>query len=207
MNFSPQQINAAYKKLPEEVQDFITSPDITEIISSSLKASGLTGEKLDLADSEILYSMYGLQSLEEAIKNISEVSQKNSTEFLELKTTLEKEAFSIINDLVRSGGSVPQNSDPIISISTVEAPKEFEIGNNELKDEQTTHTLPMIEPREVAREVPHVETKDSAPSQQEGDATPQPEAKQPAEEKKRPELSFPKSSYVVGKDPYREPIE
>ncbi len=90
----------------------------------------------------------------------------------------------------------------------------------------TAPNLPMIEEGEVAHVVPHVETTmdheqltiKPEPIKTEPTAeisetqtveplnTGAPFDKAQGEEKKRPEINFPKSGYDDGKDPYREPI-
>ena len=96
MSFTKEQKKEAYKKLSPEVQSFITDNETTELIGNYLKNSGLIGEQSDSADTEILNSMFGLQTLQEAISNIAKLSGKNINELSKLKSDLENNIFSKI---------------------------------------------------------------------------------------------------------------
>jgi hypothetical protein len=102
MTFTREQKKEAYKKLSPEVQDFIMDNETTEIIGSFLKESGLSDEQFDYADSEILYAMFGLQTLTVAIDNIAKLSNKNRDELSGLKENLEN---SIFDKIVALGGN------------------------------------------------------------------------------------------------------
>lgn len=95
MAFTREQKKEAYEKLSPEVQDFIMDNETTELISGYLKESNLTGEQIDLADTEILCALFGLQTLSEAINNIA-ISNGNPQSFSTLKTNLEENIFSKI---------------------------------------------------------------------------------------------------------------
>lgn len=93
MKFTKEQKNTAYKKLSPEVQDFIMSNETTELIASYLKDINLSEEQIDLADSEILYAMFGLQTISDAINNIAKLSNKNVNDISRLKANLENNIF------------------------------------------------------------------------------------------------------------------
>lgn len=93
MKFSREQKKEAYKKLSPEVQDFVMSNETTELIENYLKEAGLSEEQSISADSEILYAMYGLQTLSEAIDNIAKSSGKNINDLSKLKTDLDNNIF------------------------------------------------------------------------------------------------------------------
>lgn len=114
MNFTNQQSREAYKKLPPEIQDLIMDGETTELVENSLAELKLDKNITDSADSEILYAMYCLQSLDDAINNIAKLSGKNSSELSGLKSTLQENIFSKykidINDFIESNKS--QSSAP-----------------------------------------------------------------------------------------------
>ncbi len=96
MKFTKEQRNGAYKKLSPKAQDFIMENETTDLIENYLKESGLSEEQSNLADSEILYAMLGLQPLIDAISNIAKLSNKNINDFSKLKIDLENNIFSKI---------------------------------------------------------------------------------------------------------------
>ncbi len=55
---------------------------------------GLNDDQSNSADSEILYAMYCLQSLGDAINNIAKLIGKNATDLSVLRSTLEEKVFS-----------------------------------------------------------------------------------------------------------------
>jgi hypothetical protein len=97
MSFSREQKQEAYKKLTSEVQDFIMSSETTELIDNYLKEVTLSETQSNDADSEILFAMYGLQTLPEAIQNIAKLSNKNVSDLSKLQKNLEENIFSKIN--------------------------------------------------------------------------------------------------------------
>lgn len=96
MTYTKEQIKNSYKKLSPEMQSFIMDPENSEFIENALKKSGLNDDQSNLADSEILYSMYGLQSFSDAMNNISKISNKNIIELSQLKDDLEENIFKKI---------------------------------------------------------------------------------------------------------------
>lgn len=96
MTFTKEQKKEAYVKLSPEVQSFIMDSETAELITNYLKETGLTPEQSNSADSEILYAMYGLQTLSEAIANIAKLNNKNINNLSKLKTNLENNIFSKI---------------------------------------------------------------------------------------------------------------
>lgn len=144
--YTREQRQSAYKKLPSEVQEIIMSNETTELITTLLKEIILSDEQINLADSEILYSMFCLQSLDDAINNIAKLSNKNVNDLDKIKSTLQSEIFSKyeidIDNFIKSN----QNETANVSVPEI-AP------NN----------LPMVEEGEVVHSVPHVETKTETP--------------------------------------------
>jgi hypothetical protein len=96
MTFTREQIQNAYKKLPPEVQSFIMDTDTTELIEKYLKEVGLSEEQSNMADSEILYAMFGLQTLSVAIENIAKLSNKSIDSLSGLKAKLSNSVFNHI---------------------------------------------------------------------------------------------------------------
>lgn len=99
MIFTKEQKKEAYKKLSPEVQDFIMDPETTEIIDNLLTQVGLNDEQSILADSEILNAMYGLITLDDALKNISQITNKTEGDLSELKTKLVTNIFTKLDQI------------------------------------------------------------------------------------------------------------
>lgn len=205
MSFTHTQRQKAYKELPEEVQDFIMSNETTEFITTVLKESNLTEEQDDQADSEILYAMLGLQTLDTAIENIARVSGKKVEELDGLKKRFEDEVFSKYPELgkVNQGAlkATPQNL-PVVEEGEVVHDVQPTTNNQPLTtkenqpptdNRQTTTT----EAKEEVEEVP--EEPKPAPV---GKVAPSSDVSKDAEA-----LPAKPSAYAGGKDPYREPLE
>ena len=185
MTFTLTQRKEAYKRLPPETQDLIMSNETTELITNIIKEIGSTKEQSDLADSEILYTLYCLQSLDDAINNITKLSNKNTNDLAKLKSTVQDNILSKykidINEFIEINKSNTVSA-PIISPAN----------------------LPMVEPGEIAHTVPHVEERiitTPIPSVSTIPATPPPTKIRP-----EPQASLPDYRYPGGKDPYREPL-
>src|SRR5437868_4574323 len=113
MTFTVQQEKEAYRNLSNEMQDFIMSNETTEIIDSAIKSVNLSEEIATQADSEILYSLIGLQSLDQALQNISSLSNTPLEKLSPLKNILNEKVFSKIKQLKMDSNS------PIASSSSV----------------------------------------------------------------------------------------
>lgn len=94
MSCTKEQKQSAYKKLPLEVQDLIMSGETTELVEQSLQEVGLNDEQSNLADSEILYALICLQSLDDAINNIAKLSGKNVADLSKLKSAIQDNIFN-----------------------------------------------------------------------------------------------------------------
>ena len=113
MSFTREQRQIAYKKLSSEVQDFVMSNETSELISNLLSESGLSEEQSNVADSEILDALFGLQTLTEAINNIAKLSEKNTESFSKLKTDLENNIFDQMpKNTQGTSGVTPQTPEP-----------------------------------------------------------------------------------------------
>jgi hypothetical protein len=145
MTFTLQQSRMAYKKLPPEVQDLIVGNETMDLIANALKEVVLNEEQANLADSQILYAMYCLQSLDDAIKNIAELSGKTVDDFSKLKSTLENDIFSKykinIDDFIESNKSLEPQTSPEVTKTTV---------TQDLIEAKEIH--PMIEEGEVVHD-------------------------------------------------------
>jgi len=122
MTFTREQKKEAYKKLSPEVQDFVMSNETTELIENYLKEAGLSEEQSIDADSEILYAMYALQTLSDAINNISKLSSKNISDLSKLKTNLDnnifKNIFKIMNGPEETSEETTQKTPPQNNVGT-----------------------------------------------------------------------------------------
>jgi hypothetical protein len=126
MIFTKEQKNEAYKKLSPEVQSFIMEGETTELIINYLKELRLSEDQLNLVDSEILYSMFGLQTLSDAINNIAKLTNKNVNDFSELKINLEKNIFSKIQEKIE----IPEtefNKNKVVEIG-----KKYSLNENQI---------------------------------------------------------------------------
>lgn len=192
MTFTNQQIKDANKRLPLEVQGFVMDNETTDLIAEYLQKINLSEEQENSADSEVLYAMYGLQSLDQAITNIAELSGKQVSELRGLKSDLEENIFNKIKSLGGSNlatNSVVENK-PKINQSNVGQSFE-QIILNQARAMQPAFASPkpssegglgygVAKPANVPENLP---------------------GEKPVEE--RPKISVPNYS---GTDPYREPL-
>lgn len=88
MSYTRIRIHDAFEKLPPEEQGLIMSSDTTEVVETALEEINLDKEAVDLADSEILYAMYCLQSLDDAINNIAKMSGKSAADLSDRKSVV-----------------------------------------------------------------------------------------------------------------------
>lgn len=231
MTFTTQQIKSAYKNLTGEVKDLIGSNETTEFISTNLVEAGLSGEQADMADSEILYAMYGLQSLDSAINNIAKINSKKPGELTDLTAKLQYKIFSKIKfDKPIEESSVEKSDDQVIitqdnkeealehldkMVAENKQTQAQDLGQSSISNlpQMIHNSLPMIEPGEVVHDVPHVEIEApeiKAPQTPTPPITPAPApvvAPAPAPATKKVVPPAPSSNrYPEGFDPYREPI-
>lgn len=182
MVFALQQKQEAYKKLSPEVQDFVMSNETTELIGNFLKEAGLSEEQDILADGEILYAMFGLQTLSTAIENIAKLSNRNTDSFSGLKSNLEKNIFDKIAEINA------KNNEPQTEQETPREPK-TQSGVGQSFEQIILNQAKAMQP---AREA-------GSSSQQQVDSI---KAEEKTEEKQKVI-----HNYIGGSDPYREPIE
>lgn len=102
MLYTKEQKKEAYKKLSPEIQDFIMSSETTELINKYLNEIELSDDQNELADSQILYAMIGLQSLDQAISNIATLSNRSVETLSQLKSNLQNEVFYFIQNETKS---------------------------------------------------------------------------------------------------------
>lgn len=96
--FTRSQKKEAFSKLAPTTKDFIMSNEVTEIIEKLLENAKLSDKQNIDADAQILYAMYGLQTLSQAINNIAEICGKNIEYFSKLKNDLGRDIFSKISN-------------------------------------------------------------------------------------------------------------
>jgi hypothetical protein len=101
MTYTLSQRKAAYSKLPGEVKNFIMDELTVDVIERNLTEIMSDESKSASANGEILNALCGLQSLDEAISNISRISGKNLSELITLKDNLHNNIFAKI-DLLKS---------------------------------------------------------------------------------------------------------
>ncbi|MFZ2523598.1 MAG: hypothetical protein WAW92_04405 [Minisyncoccia bacterium] len=110
MIFTKEQIREAYQKLDSSTVNFISDYEVIDEIDEILGQVGLSELVFDLANSQILYAVYNLQTLDEAISYIADISGKSADELTILHNNLQREIFDKIpsvteNEEVLSVGS------------------------------------------------------------------------------------------------------
>lgn len=203
MKFTKEQQKIAYKKLPENVRDFIFSNEVNDLIDEIKKELGLTEEESAVADAEILYSLIGLQKLNESIEAIAKISNKKNQDFINVSQKLQigifdkiktmginLEEFVLSNkskqtDLNLQNKSVPEN---ISKTTTVEIPPA---------------NLPMVEPGEVVHDTTPKVPEARIMNQESGERDTEVRIKNQEASKAKTNT---KSAYE-GIDPYREPLD
>jgi hypothetical protein len=212
MAFTRTQQQEAYKKLPPEAQNFVLSSDTSELITQVFNNSGIGKVFSTEADSEMLYAMYGLQTLESAVENISKLSGKTASDLSKMLSEFKSKIFDKLNELKK----VQPLSQAVLAEETLKSIPEQKPETQEIaptvvveKDKpdaaRPSINLIMPEPEEKLLEAPKPEASPVtlAPSQ--------PVENKPAnivEEKLREvAASAPQRvvAYPDGKDPYREP--
>jgi hypothetical protein len=177
MPFNKQQIRDVSAKLTEEVRDFVTSFEVSDLIENYInETSEISKDNQELADSEVLWSLLGLQTLDSAINNIAQKENKLPTDFSALKSNLENSVFSKLSKIKTSSQEI--NSSPL---EPLENPVPADIDANK-GTPQTTEAE-----TSVTNVVPPEENK--------------------FEDRKSAVSVPNYSNYDSGKDPYREPIE
>lgn len=196
MSYSLEQRKKAYENLSDDLKELVMSNETSDFIELSFQESGLDEDQINLGESEVLYAMLGLQTLEMAIQNIAKSSGKAVADLSSLKEKLDDKIFSKYPRLVSS----PEETSKVSA------------GNQD-------SNLPMIEEGEVAHSVPHVESQPVEKvevKKEEPNSVPVVEEKPkiagktaPASDTKEKDLT-PRpitTSYQGGKDPYREPLD
>lgn len=97
MGYTKEKIRLSYEKLSPEIKNFIMSNDVLETIETHLKNAGLNENEAEQADSEIFYTLLGLQGPDVAIKNISTICRKEPGSFQSLKENLMADIFSKVS--------------------------------------------------------------------------------------------------------------
>lgn len=205
-----EQRQTAYKRLPSEVQDLIMSNKTTDLITNTIKEVGLSGKQINLADSEILCSLFCLQNLDDAIKNIAEFSNKNINDLSKLKSTVQDNILSKYKIDIKE--FIETNKSESEKISVPEIPLE----NLPVLEPDFAKDTLATKPGEMAHNVAHVEfdkmDKVNKLNKEEEKPTAQPYfAKtmqdKPVEPLKKEIPIKPDYRYPDGKDPYREPFK
>ncbi len=192
MSYTNAQLKEAGQNLSPEAKDFATSSEVIEMISTHLKNAGLSKGQAEDADSEILYALLGLQTLDDSMKNTASVVKKPVEELNPLKAKLRTDIFDKLTEIERAHPKKDAGEKkPVVQATS-------------LIPEIPPKILPAIEPGEMAHEVERLPTTDN----------PQPttEVKAPTTYNLQPTVnseptSTPKHAYPGGVDPYREPIE
>jgi hypothetical protein len=178
MKFTREQKKEAYQKLSPKIQDFVMDNETTELISSFFDEIGFSEEQSNDADLEILFTMYGMQTLSEAINSIANLSGKNAEQLAGLKVKLEDNIFKNIDKL---------KNEPVISET-----QQVE----EIEPKLETPTQPQNNVGNSFEQIILNQAKAMRPAAPANLPT--------ADIEEKPKAIH---NYVPGADPYREPIE
>lgn len=235
MAYTREQRQEAYRKLPDEVKSLVMDAETTELVTELLNKAGLTEEQMDLADTEILYSLYCLEPLDTALNNIASACNKSAGEFSDLRKELEEKVFSkyagfgvnIVKFIEESKKTKPE--EPVVITKEtknaviqelsqrVEAARQGGASIKPPTPQPAQDIHPMIEEGEEVHEAPLMTEAEKVKAIPIDEPVPEIPVKielveQKEEEKTEPEatpapLSTKSPHYPGGKDPYREPFE
>lgn len=113
MPFNHEQQKIAYQKLPEKVRDFIISNETTDTIAEIIARLTLSEEIADQADTQILYALMGLQSLDLATENISKLAGRPLGDLIEFKEELKSKIFNPLETLTGVPGKNQNNNESL----------------------------------------------------------------------------------------------
>ena len=161
MTYSHEQRKSAYNKLPWKVQDFIMDNDTTDLIKSYINKIDFNEENKDLADSEILYSLLGLQELQDAISNIAKTSKKSEGELIVLKKDLQDNIFKKIDELYLEGDGkvVTVTMDKYIENRITEIAKKYELDEKQKASRINIISTLSISPNDRVNMLDEITTK------------------------------------------------
>ncbi len=194
------------------------SNETTELISTYLKEAGFSEEQAMKADSEILYALVGLQTLDSAISKIGDISNSRAENLSLLKEKLQSNIFSkyselgVIKEILEKEAEIKSTAEETKEEATNRLKERIQMGTAEQveKAQQKIENvpvmppanLPMVEPEEVVHDVKPMVPEVSSKQQEVG----------MVEEKKKElsklvvEKSIPKNTHYPSGDPYREPV-
>ncbi len=187
--FTIIQIRQAVANLPVEVRHFISDPDTTSIIEGLLNSNNINGDNAEQADTEILYCLWGLQSLTAAIENIAKITNRRVSEFDQLQADIESKILSKISEIKKQNEGKPiiRNPQPITA--------------NKIGDSfEKTILNQAIAMRRVGEAPANLPTSPNTPKF--GPRNEENRA-QPTQNNQQNAIH----NYVPGSDPYREPVE
>lgn len=99
MQYTLEQKQKAYKNLPDAVKDFVMSNESSDIVEKNLILAGFNDEQIDESDSEIFHAMIGLQSFEDSMMNIAQITGRSPRDLSQLRENLQNEIFEAIKYL------------------------------------------------------------------------------------------------------------
>lgn len=182
-------IRKSVTALPDEVRYFISDPDTTSIIEGLLNSNNINGDNAEQADTEILYCLWGLQSLTAAIENIAKITNRRVSEFDQLQADIESKILSKLSEIKKQneGKPIVRNTQPV-------APNR--VGDS-FERTILNQAMAMRRVGEAPANLPtSPNTPKFGPRNEENRA-------QPAQNNQQ----NPIHNYVPGSDPYREPVE
>jgi len=213
MKFTKEQQRAAYKKLPEDVRDFIFSNEVNDLLDEIKKEIGLTEEQSIVADAEILYALIGLQTPDSSIDEIAKALNKQKQELSKLSQKLQTNIFDKVKTMgVDLGEFVSSNNQDLVLQNTKNETLVKAIDLESLPSTKTTElevppaNLPMVEPEEIVHDT-KLEEKKSNNEPKIVNIAPQLQVQTPVPLTTTTIPQTKTSSGYNGKDPYREPIE
>ena len=182
MNENTKLIEEQFQKLPPALQEAIKAVPWKSIVNEITLLNGLGLDQVEIVERETMFVIYGFESPESYTGNIVREATLEEGVANTIAETVSDRVLGAISSKVAELEKASQPPAPAIP-ATTEA------------------RLPVIEPGEVAHEVPHQETP-AAPSPVE---TPKPTVEIKIE-KPKPTVAVPDYRYPSGTDPYREPV-
>lgn len=196
--YSKELIQKIHQTLPSELLEPIASENTFDAVAQIAEQNNLSVEQMNKLSRIITYRLMAVIGENDLLKNIQGLEVDKNLSYIIESGIKEKILKNIPQEILEEQEQVTRK----ILNSSREISLEKPVG------------LPMVEPGEVAHEVPHVEMPNQEAgiknqgvtqevSMEKAEAAP---TSQPTEPLK-PEVKSSANHYPGGKDPYREPIE
>jgi hypothetical protein len=181
MNENDKLIEAQFNRLPPQLQAAIKAVQWKDLVKEIALANKLTPEQAESLERETMFIIYGFENPEDYPANLMREMQIGEEAIIAIVEAVNEKILKVIAQKAEGEGV----SKPV----------------------EAHASLPMVEPGEVAHDVPHVEQPLNAPVSSAPAAPPlSPPPEVTKAEPSKPAFVPPKSHYSSGQDPYREPL-